>query len=110
MCALSRNLEEGPMIDLVGNRTLADLLDEAVADCGDKTWLTFESRAGEVTSLTYREFQQQVDRMAGALQQQGIRRGHIVLLHMHNSPHFLVVWFALAVLGVVSVPVNVENT
>jgi len=98
------------MIDLVGNRTLPDLLDEAVADCGDKTWLTFESRGGEVTSLTYREFQQQVDRMAGALQHHGVEREHIVLLHMHNHPRFLVAWFALAILGVVSVPVNVDNT
>jgi crotonobetaine/carnitine-CoA ligase len=98
------------MIDLVGSRTLGDLLDEAVADCGDKTWLTFESREGEVSELSYREFQRQVDQLASGLQAAGVRREHIVLLHMHNHPRFLVAWFALAVLGVVCVPVNVDNT
>lgn len=98
------------MIDLIGNRTLGTLLDEAVDECGDKTWLIFESRQGMESTLTYRAFQQGVDRLASGLAAVGVSRGDTVVLHMQNHPRFLTTWFALAVLGVVSVPVNVENT
>lgn len=98
------------MIDLVGSRTLGDLLDESVARYGDKEWLTFEARNGNVSTLTYRNFQRQVDQLASGLAAWGVERGDVVLLHMSNHPRFLVAWYALAVIGVVSVPVNVDNT
>ena len=104
------NVIPAAAIDVVGNRTLNSLLDEAVAICGDKTWLIYEKRDGTALSLSYREFKDQVDSLAAGLAAHGIDRRDIVVLHMQNHPRFLVTWFALAALGAISVPVNVENT
>lgn len=98
------------MIDVVGNRTVADLLEEAAELCPDKTWLIHESRDGAVESFTYGAFLDRVRRLAAGFLKTGITPQDVVVLHMRNHPAFLEAWFALAMLGTVSLPVNVDNT
>src|SRR3954465_607041 len=46
--------------------------------------------------LSYREFNAQVEAMAGYLQQDcGVQRGDRVLLNMQNSPQFIISFYAI---------------
>ena len=94
----------------VGERSLADLLDERVEATPRATFLVFEDAAGEVSELSYAAFAERVVRCAGALAGLGVTRGDRVVVHLRNCPELLVVWFATAHLGAVFVPSNVANT
>ncbi|MBO0874912.1 MAG: AMP-binding protein [Pseudonocardia sp.] len=98
------------MLDVIGNRSLRDLLDERTARNPDKTWLVFEDAEGAVTELTYLEFSQRVDELAAGLAGLGVGAGDRVTVHLRNCPELLEIWFALATLGAVFVPSNVANT
>lgn len=68
----------------------------------DKAALIFYGLA-----ITYRELLAEVDTMAAFLQQRcGVRRGDRVLLHMQNSPQFVVAFYAIMRADAVIVPVN----
>lgn len=97
-------------MDIVGNRTMRDLLDERVERYADKTFLVFESKEGVVSEATYREFQARVDRAAAAFTDLGIGQGDKVAVHLANCPEILEIWFGLATLGAVMVPSNTANT
>ncbi|TQL52852.1 AMP-binding protein [Subtercola boreus] len=56
--------------------------------------------------LTYREFNAQVNRMAGALSGAGLQSGSALALIAGNSIEFLVTYYACAKLGLVCVPMN----
>ncbi|RHW28387.1 ATP-dependent acyl-CoA ligase [Nocardioides immobilis] len=97
-------------MDIVGNRTLRDLLDERVARYGDKPFLVFEDKDGNVSEATYSAFQTRVDRVAAGLTDLGVGPGDKVAVHLANCPEILEVWFALGTLGAVMVPSNTANT
>ena len=84
------------MIDVIGDRTLPDLLAERVAVHADEDWLVYEDRDGDVMTFTYRQFSDMVDRAAAGFAQLGVGRGDAVVLHLRNCPEMLVSWFALA--------------
>ncbi len=57
--------------------------------------------------LSYRELQEEVDALAGYLQQVcGITRGDRVILHMQNCPQFIIGFYAILRADAVVVPVN----
>lgn len=56
--------------------------------------------------LTYRELNAEVNTVANALRERGYERGDAVILIAGNSSEFLVAYYALAKIGVVSVPIN----
>ena len=59
---------------------------------------------------TYAELNQQVNKLAGFLQQRcGIKRGDRVLLYMQNSPQFIVAYYAILRADAMVVPVNPMN-
>ncbi len=98
------------MLDPMGERTLSDLLAERAADRPDQVFLIFEDKAGATTELTYREFQRRADRCAAGLHGLGVAQRDFVVVHLANSPEFLIAWFALARLGATLVPSNTANT
>ena len=68
----------------------------------DKPALVFHGR-----EIRYRELREEVDTLAGYLQQKcGVKRGDRVLLHMQNSPQFIVAFYAILRADAVVVPVN----
>jgi carnitine-CoA ligase len=97
-------------IDWMGNRSLTDLLSEQVALRGERTFLVFENRAGEVSEMTYAEFDARVEEIARGLHALGVGVGDRVVVHLRNSPEFLVSWFAIVRLGATMVPSNIANT
>lgn len=58
--------------------------------------------------VRYGELLSEVDRLAGALAELGIRRGDRVAIHSYNRPEVLVAYFAVAKLGAIFVPINPE--
>lgn len=55
---------------------------------------------------TYRQFNDETDRLAAGLHAQGVRPGHRVTLMLPNGIELALLWFALAKLGAVAAPVN----
>lgn len=57
--------------------------------------------------ISYNQLQAQVDALAGYLQQVcGVKRGDRVLLHMQNSPQFVIAFYAILRADAMVVPVN----
>jgi carnitine-CoA ligase len=75
----------------------------------DKPFMIWEPFAGEPVTLTYSQFQSKAKAAAAGLYQRGLRQGDFLLLHMENSPEFLVTWFACAMLGTVVVSTNTRS-
>lgn len=97
-------------MDIVGHRTLRDLLTEREHRLGDKTFLTFVDRDTNATDYTYREFVRDVRAVASGFAAHGIGCGDKVVIHLPNCPQFLLAWFGLAWIGAIAVPSNTANT
>jgi acyl-CoA synthetase (AMP-forming)/AMP-acid ligase II len=57
---------------------------------------------------TYRRLASEVDRLAGALVEQGLRAGHRVALHMANLPDLVVAYYVCFRIGAIACPLNVR--
>ncbi|GAB5470857.1 MAG: class I adenylate-forming enzyme family protein [Rhodospirillales bacterium] len=98
MQKLRANLEAETLPDSLGA-----LVRSAAEAQGDKTLANwFED--GE--SLTYRQFDETVDRLASSLVAAGVRKGTHVAVMLPNVPAFPISWVALGRIGAVMVPVN----
>jgi fatty-acyl-CoA synthase len=80
---------------------LGDLLARTAARHPDRTALVwFDHRD------TFAGLEESVNRMANALSDRGVGKGDRIVVMAHNSREFVLVYFALAKLGAISVPVN----
>ncbi|MDP2821617.1 MAG: long-chain fatty acid--CoA ligase [Sulfuritalea sp.] len=62
------------------------------------------------TKITFKEFKDEAERIAGFLQQQcGVKQGDRVLLYMQNSPQFVLAYYGILRANAVVVPVNPMN-
>jgi crotonobetaine/carnitine-CoA ligase len=75
----------------------------------DTPWLIWEPFSGEGRTWTYSEFRRDVRAFAGGLHARGIRTGDRVLVHLDNSPEFMISWFACAEIGAVAVSTNTRS-
>jgi acyl-CoA synthetase (AMP-forming)/AMP-acid ligase II len=64
----------------------------------------------EGRNYTYRELNEEVNRLAHGLMNQGFKKGDKIALMMKNSDHFVISFFAIAKMGAVVVPVNFRLT
>lgn len=98
-------------MDLLAERTVTDLWSEQVAATPERLWLVFEAADGRVSSFTYSEFDDLIDRTARVLSEDvGVRSGDHVALHLRNGPWYLQTWFALLRVGAVAVHSNTTHT
>src|SRR5437867_899982 len=72
----------------------------------DKVAAIFERRDGREERATYAELNRRSNRIANALAAQRVAKGDRVAVLGRNSLEYVVVYFALAKLGAVMVPVN----
>ena len=79
------------------------MLIEDSAERGDATFLQFGNER-----VSYEQLNASSNRAANALRELGVRVGDKVCVMMNNAPEYLYVWFGLAKLGAVMVPVNVH--
>ena len=62
------------------------------------------------TPVTFLQFKQEAERIAGFLQQEcGVKKGDRVLLYMQNSPQFVLAYYGILRADAVVVPVNPMN-
>lgn len=81
--------------------TFGQLVDRAAERWGDREALCFEGRRWSFT-----EFRDETNRAAKALLAAGIRPGDHVCLWLVNCPEYLFLFFAIAKVGAVLVPIN----
>ena len=72
----------------------------------EKIAAIFESRDGARESITYRDLNARVNQIANALLEQGVENGERVAVLGRNSIEYVAIYFALAKIGAVMVPVN----
>jgi len=87
-----------------GYATFAGRWADAVAAGRGRPFLAFEAPDGTVTRWTYGEFDDAVERAAGALASLGVEAGSCVHLALTNCPAFVATWLAVARLGAWIVP------
>jgi crotonobetaine/carnitine-CoA ligase len=91
-------------MDVIGRRTLRDVLEQRAEAAPDKLGWIFEGDDGRLTQFTCGEFDAAVNRVARGLQLNGVRKGDKVALRLPNSPEMVLTWFACGKLGAVAVP------
>ena len=80
-------------------------LEVSAARFPDKPFVIFYD-----TPLTFARFQDEVERIAGFLEQEcGVCKGDRVLLYMQNSPQFMLAYYGILRANAVVVPVNPMN-
>lgn len=82
-------------------RNVNDALAASVRDFGDKAAFTDARR-----TVTYRDLDGEVARLAGGLREAGVEQGEPVGVMLDNSLDFVLVWLALSRLGALEVPIN----
>jgi crotonobetaine/carnitine-CoA ligase len=83
--------------------SLGHLLEDAARKFREKTLFIFENER-----MSFAEANRQANKTANALRSLGIVKGDRVAVMLPNIAAFPIVWFALAKLGAVLVPVNVN--
>ena len=94
---------------IVGNENLRDLWNELSTSRGDHLFLAYESCAGEVRTFTYGEFDRYINRVANYFAGLGVGKGDNVAVQLYNSPEHVAVCMALAKIGAVAVPINMQH-
>ena len=61
------------------------------------------------TQISFAEFKDEAERVAGWLEAQGVKKGDRVLLYMQNSPQFVLAYYGILRANAVVVPVNPMN-
>ena len=82
-------------------QSLGDLLSRTAARFPGRTAIVWRG-----VRETYAQLNATVNRTSNALTERGVARGDRIALLSHNCREFLVLYFALAKLGVISVPLN----
>jgi len=81
--------------------TLPAALEETTRRHPDHPALIFKGR-----TITYREYNEAVDRFAAALQGLGVEKGDRVAVHLPNCPQFPIAYTAVLRIGAIAVPCN----
>lgn len=80
---------------------LRALIEKQSSKSPDKVFLYFGEQ-----EVTYREFNETINRAANVFLDLGIKKGDRVCFFLPNCPEFLYAWFGLAKIGAVLVPIN----
>ena len=91
------------LLDRVDILSIGNLLDERVAEHGDKPFLFSEA---DGRSWSYAEFDAVVNRTANMLLGRGVVKGDVVSLLLPNSAEYIIAYFACWKIGALAGPVN----
>ncbi|MFF0609602.1 acyl-CoA synthetase [Nocardia tengchongensis] len=90
-----------PIVAGARSQALGDLLRRSAARVPDKTALIWRERRE-----SYAELDAAVNRVAHSLADRGVAQGDRIAIYSHNCREFVLLYFALARLGAISVPIN----
>jgi crotonobetaine/carnitine-CoA ligase len=97
-------------MDVVGERTLIDLLEEQASKHGQRTFVVHETQEGDITQLSFQELRDAALGLAAGMQSLGMRQGDRAFVFLRNTPDYVPLWFALASAGAAMVPGNIYLT
>lgn len=106
---MTRPALRNPDVSPFGGWDLQTLLDAQARQHGTRPFLTWEPFEGAPRTWSYAEFAHDTARLAAGMAGRGVAQGDFVLIHMENSPEFLIAWFACARLGAVAVTTNTRS-
>ncbi len=86
------------------DRVLGHLIATRAREYGDRTFLFFRDR-----EISYRELDVRSNAVASHLLRLGLKAGDKVAIMLPNCPEFLYLWFGLAKVGAIEVPVNTAH-
>ena len=75
----------------------------------DKALMVWEPFEGAPRRWSYKSVSEDARRIARGLSDRGVNTGDFVILHLENSPEFVLAWFACAYLGAVAVSTNTRS-
>jgi fatty-acyl-CoA synthase len=90
-------------VPITREKTLGQLLDEAVARVPNNDAIVYADRDYR---LTWTEFRDQVDTLAKGLMALGIKKGDKVAIWALNVPHWITLMFATAKIGAILLTIN----
>jgi carnitine-CoA ligase len=105
---MKQTIEQSHMA-MVEGRDIPWLLNLWVEQTPDNPFLIWAPFEGEDRTWSYAEFGRDVNAVAAALHNRGVVAGERVLLHLDNSPEFMISWFACAQVGAVAVSTNTRS-
>ncbi|MBW1839723.1 MAG: AMP-binding protein [Deltaproteobacteria bacterium] len=85
---------------------LKQLLEDRVNKHPEKTFIYFEGIDEGVEEISYRDFDQKVNRLAHAFLELGIKKGDVVSFLLSNCPEVFEILFACAKIGAILGPIN----
>lgn len=85
------------------------LLDQWVSRTPNAPFMYWEPFAGAGDTWTFTRLQREARAIAAGLAERGVKPGDFVIIHMDNSPEFVLSWFACAQLGAVAVSTNTRS-
>ena len=94
---------------MIEGRDVPWLLRQWVERTPDQPFIIWEPFEGKPETLTYADFNVKVEAVAAALHARGVALGDRVMLHLDNSPEFVISWFACARVGAVAVSTNTRS-
>lgn len=97
-------------MDIIGNRTIRDLLRERAEATPDAIAFIHESANGNLTQFSYAELLETVRRAAQGLASCGVQHGDRVVILLSNSVEFVAAWLGAAWHGAIAVPANTANS
>ncbi len=86
--------------------TLHQLLEETASRFPDQTAIIFPGALGDSYRLSYKHLEQQVNRLANALINLGVKKGDRVVLLLPNCPQFVISYYAVLKAGGAVVATN----
>ncbi len=103
--ALVSQIERSKM-DAFGGQDVPWLLETWATKTPDKVVMVWEPADGNSVNWTYAELTSKARRFAQGLANRDVKAGDFVIIHLDNSPEFVVAWIACAYLGAVAVSTN----
>lgn len=94
------------MTDIIGNKTLRDMWEEADALWSEDPFLIYEDCEFKSKQYNYHQFYENIIRTANLFLSLGVKKGDCVAVQLPNSPEFVMCWFGLAQIGAILVPLN----
>ena len=105
MVSLKSQIDESRVKALEG-MDLPWLLNEWVQRQPQKDFMIWEPFSGAAEHYSYSRVQDEARIVAASLENLGVEQGDFVIIHLDNSPEFVVSWFACAELGAIAVSTN----
>ena len=105
---LAASIDDAKALQAKG-RDVPWLLRQQAKQFPDKAFLIWEPFVGESATWTYRRFLDESLALAGGLSARGVVPGDRVMVHLDNSPEFMLSWFACAHLGAIAVSTNTRS-